>query len=846
MHTIYQFVAMKHRFLLDIVDFSKKPGSDETKQINNRIIKHPIEMDVVELSQKVIAPFSRTWTPAYLEGQRKSDCWKSQSLFALDFDEGITSIKVIERLKDFGLDCTFIYSTFSSTSENPKFRVVFQLNQCIVDAQLGRKITIALLTLFPEADQTCKDGSRIFFGGLDLIYKNYDYHLEIPLLEEGSKFYSVKDSSNRNLSRDLSRHNNRLDLSLNGSKNSSVYINNIESVQNASKNSKNKIEMVRDVSFDYLRKHIKILDDFMSPNVKLQHPILLGLATNLRYIEGGQELFFDCISANSDYNFSEKQKIMHYCKNQNYPPISLINFSPYPEDWRYVNLLRASRRKETIRLEDYESIKMTEARHQLKKDFESILRSQDTLVHVFRVATGVGKTELCLELEDVVVALPNHSLKDEVSSRMKVDHMATPNFDGLPKNVRDKLHYYYSIGAINAANKYIKETAKTDQLVEEYWNDTLSCYSSEETILTTHQKALFIDWKHNTIIFDEDILSSLLPVAQINISDLIRLEGSLKNQHDKAVLTSLIDDIRGGRVNSPRAMSLSVFENFSRIEDTVLDSEVKYDGNILHFLDSKYFIVDAQDTATIHYIRKYQLPEDKKIIILSATADESIYRCLLGDRLRFYNITNVELAGLIEQDTTYSFSRTSLSTHLDYAVEKVGKLPTITFASFKDKFLNPTEELHFGKCSGFDNYRGKDIAVVGTPHPNPITVALYATALGIPIRSHDFAKAEQQCIQHNGFRFWFNTYENEELRRIQFYFIESELRQAIGRARVNIEASRVLLLSNYPLPEACVTKDEKNKGERKLEQNKRIEKEVNQNLSELKQLEFSSIPELVA
>ena len=179
--------------------------------------------------------------------------------------------------------------------------------------------------------------------------------------------------------------------------------------------------------------------------------------------------------------------------------------------------------------------------------------------------------------------------------------------------------------------------------------------------------------------------------------------------------------------------------------------------------------------------------------------------------MKFYDIGNVETAGVIEQDTKYSFSRSSLSNpnHLAYAQEKVCDLPVITFKKFKRYFNNPVEDMHFGKTTGFDTLKGQDIAVVGTPHASPITIALYSQALGISIRSSDFSKIGQKCVEHNGFRFWFNAYDNDNLRHLQFYFIESELRQAVGRARVNTEPAHVRLFSSYPLPEAAVNADEK-------------------------------------
>ncbi|MEM9216990.1 MAG: hypothetical protein AAGD25_21905 [Cyanobacteria bacterium P01_F01_bin.150] len=88
------------------------------------------------------------------------------------------------------------------------------------------------------------------------------------------------------------------------------------------------------------------------------------------------------------------------------------------------------------------------------------------------------------------------------------------------------------------------------------------------------------------------------------------------------------------------------------------------------------------------------------------------------------------------------------------------------------------------------------------------------------ISTSDFSKIGQQVVEHNGFRFWFNAYDNCDLRHLQFFFIESELRQAVGRARVNTEMAHVLLLSNYPLSEACVSDEEITQRRQRLEKSR--------------------------
>jgi hypothetical protein len=607
-------------------------------------------------------------------------------------------------------------------------------------------------------------------------------------------------------------------LDENGSKKRTPYNINIGTAETASKK-----EIVRNVDFEKLRKEIKILDDFMNPEIKLEHRILLRLATNLRYIEGGQDLYKRCIQANSEYAI-EKLNIMTYCKTCNYYPMNLKTFSDYESDWKYRNLLEVAQKKQLIRKQKYQSISIEKARQELQSMFTNIIKSNDYNVHVLKVPTGLGKTEICTKLEkNVVMGLPNHDLKDQIANRMKPKiHKVTPSFDGLPKDVRDNLDYYYSIGASKEASSFLYERSQTDEQVKAYCDACNVCYASTNTVLTTHQKALFIEWKHDTIIFDEDILTCLLPIGNVKLSDLLKLEAKVNNQHDKTIISNLIDDIRYNNNHLPRKIDVSKFENFAAIENEVLNTNVKYESNILHFFNSEYFIVDAKDISIIHYVKKNSLPSDKKIIILSATANETIYRFLVGDRLKIHQVSNVDTAGIIQQNTKHSLSRSYFDKHIDDVTSEVGSLPVITFNQNKHLFDNPVDDMHYGKTTGFDHLKGKDIAVVGTPHANPKTIILYAVALGMPVASNEFDAIKQQCVDHNGFRFWFNAYDNEYLRTVQFHFIESDLKQAVGRARVNTEPALVKLYSNYPLPESCINDDELSEGMRKLEKNRSL------------------------
>ena len=153
--------------------------------------------------------------------------------------------------------------------------------------------------------------------------------------------------------------------------------------------------------------------------------------------------------------------------------------------------------------------------------------------------------------------------------------------------------------------------------------------------------------------------------------------------------------------------------------------------------------------------------------------------------------------GNIIQTTKQSCSRNSLKRYADSIAKKVDDTPVITFKSFQHYFKNPIEEMYFGNCSGYDNLKGQDIAVVGTPHRNNVVYHLYAATLGGKTAIN--ADMVYQKVEYNGFKFKFNCYGDELLRNIQLSLIESDLIQAVGRSRTLRTNATVQLYSNFPL-----------------------------------------------
>ena len=192
--------------------------------------------------------------------------------------------------------------------------------------------------------------------------------------------------------------------------------------------------------------------------------------------------------------------------------------------------------------------------------------------------------------------------------------------------------------------------------------------------------------------------------------------------------------------------------------------------------------------------KKNDLP-NKPIIVLSATANEQVYKAVFSDReVEVVDIGHIEHVGEIIVHYQ-GMSRNYLNQYFDKAVAKIkeeaaGIENIITYKAFSNKFkkegFNPI--CHYGKCTGIDAYGGQDLIVLGTPHVNAVVYLLMAHACGV--RETISMDMEFTTVKRNGFEFSFSTFNSHDLsstgeliREIQFYLIESDIIQAVGRAR---------------------------------------------------------------
>jgi hypothetical protein len=807
-----EFTGRTYTITLDPTPQHTKPKKDKRTMgtISNRI-NLATGLTINEFATYVSQPYGYTWFGGTLNGSICNEAWNGQSVFAIDFDKGKISVDdAIKRLEKVELDPQLWYTSLSSYEELHKFRIVLFVEEPVRELGHRNRIVNGLLALFPEADKKCKNAGRFFFGGRE---SNILSQRPIPtqkLLDISSIVSIVKDHGK---TRKIQAELDFVPSTKNVSKCASLYYNN-RSMQfqtnphtTTTYLSGGRLEII---DWELAPQRVKILEAFVNGEW-LYHDQLFGLATNLFYINGGRKLMKDTmekynalgVTHYDDNNFA----ILTYLKVEQYPPQPIHSFSDYDEDEDLYDLISAVKYKRGLIeiLEPMKKIPLIEAEEKFKLKFDEIMNDPcRDRIHLFVLATAIGKTENITSLAGVTIAAPTNDLKNEIAERMKVEKVTTPDsveFDN--QGLHRKVKGWYSMGLYHKATSVLHEVInKKNELryskndidrASSYLKQLAESYQSKHTVLTTHSRALHSEFSHDTIIFDEDPLKSLIDIKQLRITDFVILNHQTNLQTTELIdLIHHLDSSTPGEINNTPDLIKDIEALIERVTLPNIDT------NLFEFFKSTFFIKDSFDPDLIHYVVKRELPSNKKIIILSATLPIFIYQKLFGDKLNIIDIRDVEQQGQIIQYTKKSCSRSSLKRYGHKLGEIVGDKPVITFKTLVHLFKTPVKGMHFGNCSGYDSMKGIDMAVVGTPHRNNIEYFLTAKVLGIEFMTTD-STMKYQKTDYNGFRFMFNCFDNADLRSIQLDLIESDLLQAIGRARTLRTDATVEVFSNFPL-----------------------------------------------
>ena len=221
------------------------------------------------------------------------------------------------------------------------------------------------------------------------------------------------------------------------------------------------------------------------------------------------------------------------------------------------------------------------------------------------------------------------------------------------------------------------------------------------------------------------------------------------------------------------------------------------DGNIIDLAESCYIYNDGNTTT---FLKRKWLPCEK-VIVMSATANAEIYSMLTYYPVYDYPCKMAEYMGKLKLYQKYTFSRHALLEQdgiMDYLKEQIGDDAVITFKTFEKMF---NTEYHYGAIEGLNCMEGKNICVVGLPNVDELVYKLYGMAAGA---NADNCNMRSMRIEYNGYDFQVNSFDNEKLRTIQLWMLESLLEQAVGRARLLRFDCTVKVFARFPIDQAII------------------------------------------
>ncbi len=781
---------MKKNYLISIspLSYTAKPQDSELGVILKNLV--PREVTLSELAEMVTPPFSYSTAPTIFSGGTKNEHWNRQQSFFMDFDETLSVDEVIERLASFGITPNLIYYTFRHTDESPRFRVIMLVDEVIEDMEIAKYINKGMKLLFPESDQSTYKLSTVFFGGKESVILSEEPTPLKTLLEMAGVVIIENDGGKtRNVLGGVKLCNYNINTPR-----ETENIPYLNYLRNLSNNAPDWQSMMQ----------VRVFREFIEGRW-LYHNELFGLATSLYWLRGGRALFKSTMEKHNKAGLTHydkyKFRIIDYVAEQGYYPMKLENYSPYEEDWKWKTLVNAAKRKtkRIERIREKETISLVDAQLKFENAFQEALNANDNLIYIFKVPTGFGKTSALLNLKGVIQAYPTHKLKSEVAEKMAIPISNVPNLPTFRNpNINADIANYYAQGLHEKAYFYLQDIANRKSTLTAYEDsDAAKLYLSETdkewdkatTLLTTHQRAIFRD-DAPVIIYDEDPIHSILKTEDVNLNDLIALNFKLPDGSNIDSVIDFIINARKGDVNpTPQ----------TDIDRNVLVRaayKIESNTNTIEFLSSNGFY--KKNDNQLSYVIHNALADNQKHMILSATPLTTLYEQLYPGRVKVIDLSNIQLKGRVLQSAYKTYSRTSLTDELITELnDYLGNTPVITFQKLKNKFNNPVQDMHYHNTLGYDSLNGVDCAIVGTPHYNDSVYRLLAFVAGI--NPNDEGQMKMQQVEYEGHRFSFMTFKNPQMQKIQLSMIESEIIQAVGRARALRNDVTVQLFSNFPL-----------------------------------------------
>lgn len=137
-------------------------GPGKTEKAKKRSVN--AEERIGTLVDFVIDSYSTSFSCSIFKNNyRSKENFLATNLIPLDFDEGTTVNRVIEKLSALGFKYALVYSQ-SHTSEKHKFHVYLPTSEPIINSNVYEETFKYVHGLFPESDQSVGNPDRMFFS----------------------------------------------------------------------------------------------------------------------------------------------------------------------------------------------------------------------------------------------------------------------------------------------------------------------------------------------------------------------------------------------------------------------------------------------------------------------------------------------------------------------------------------------------------------------------------------------------------------------------------------------------------------------------------------------------------
>lgn len=575
----------------------------------------------------------------------------------------------------------------------------------------------------------------------------------------------------------------------------------------------------------------KLFYDFSNGCRKLSHDELFGIATNLIQIETGAKYFMGIRSEYSElYTDDAKNEKwrshLAYIEQNDYYPQSCDRYCPYHKECDHCkNILKTVHTErgsmEKIIGHHEEFVPIEEMQDDVYDAISNAFYAGSKKFYVIKAMTGAGKSHSYLKLMQenpdtrFIIAVPTNLLKVEIFKKAKgqgIKVMMTPSLEAIKDEIPDKIWNHiqklYKRGQHSSVHRYIEKCLKNNHIpcLKNYMKRREKLKTYRGCVITTHRYLLSMNRERlnefESIIIDEDILfkSVISNQGEISLSKLEKLKGKTTDSQLKKKIKKLMKEAE--------MQSCIEAEGFEWEEDEEDKPPIAFD--LPAFCRAEQFYLRRAENEknlkedTFAFLKPVYFPGEKYIMV-SATADKEICGWFFGkENVDFYECKKAEYMGELKQYYEKSMSRTCLANNRGMVNSLAHRfdMDNENVITFKNQGIG---ELHFGNTEGSNMLEGQDILVVGTPYHAEFLYKLTAVSLGIEFDEDE--KMSLQTIEHNGYRFRFTTFQDAELRKIHLWMIESELEQAVGRARLLRNTCTVHLFSNFPLYQSKMTSD---------------------------------------